>query len=134
MSNTFCFYEIGNFQNIRKNMSDHFYVIRENHTGECKFFRPTEINNIEIIIRFHFSFSPESVRWYLTHNKVRTGKKVLRRIARRNGKPEPDMDAIDKILSKNLLSTKESMLKYNYVSLIRNRSTRYKAFILHFMW
>lgn len=83
---------------------------------------------------FLFCFSPESVRWYLTHNKVRTGKKVLRRIARRNGKPEPDMDAIDKILSKNLLSTKESMLKYNYVSLIRNRSTRYKAFILHFMW
>ena len=43
-----------------------------------------------MMITFFFRFTPESIRWYITHDKIDKAEKELRDIARINKKEYPE--------------------------------------------
>ena len=56
-----------------------------------------------VMIIFFFRFTPESTRWYITHDKIDKAEKELRDIARINKKEYPEeMIKVPVTSSKNL--------------------------------
>ena len=51
---------------------------------------PSDGDILLINYPFLFRFTPESIRWYITHGKIEKAEKELRDIARTNGKEYPD--------------------------------------------
>ena len=77
------------------------------------------------------SFIPESSRSLLTHGKVEEVRVILKRLAKWNGRVEPDLSLLDEVITKELDITK-SKKKYNYLSLLKFKSTRLKILLCSF--
>ena len=79
------------------------------------------------------SFIPESSRWLLTHGKFEEIRVILKRLAKWNGRVEPDLSLLDEIIVKELDITR-SKKKYSYLSLLKFKSTRLKILLCSYMW
>lgn len=58
---------------------------------------------------------------------------VLRRLAKRNNLPDPDLSALDEIMEKEIEDEKHKE-KHTYYTLLKLSSTGKKAIVLAFMW
>ena len=79
------------------------------------------------------SFIPESSRWLLTHGKFEEIRVILKRLAKWNGRVEPDLSLLNEISAKELDITR-SKKKYSYLSLLKFKSTRLKILLCSYMW
>ncbi|XP_057300027.1 solute carrier family 22 member 7-like isoform X1 [Hydractinia symbiolongicarpus] len=79
-------------------------------------------------------YSPESLRWLFIHGKKEEGIKSLRKIAKANRRPEPDIMSTKKLLEESFKPDKSSAAKYSYFVLLKRVTTRYKIIIFSYMW
>lgn len=79
-------------------------------------------------------FVPESIRWLFSQGKIEEGKELLKKLARRNRLPEPDLSKLDVILEKEISEEKNRALKYNYVTLFKYKITRWRCPLFGFLW
>ena len=86
-----------------------------------------------IINYFYCSFISESTRWLLTHGKYEEIRIILKKLAKRNGRKEPDLTILDEVIA-NELAIRQKQKKYTYLSLLKFRSTRLKIPLFSFMW
>ena len=79
------------------------------------------------------SFVPESVRWLISHGRMDEGKTILKKLAKRNGMPEPDFSKLDVIFEKEI-DEKNRALKYNYLTLFKYKISRWRVPLFGFLW
>ena len=80
-----------------------------------------------------FRFMPPSIRWLFTHGRYDEGKAVVKRIAKRNRLPEPDINLLEGAIKKMNAEIK-SEVKTSYLTLLTHRSTRVISLLLTYMW
>jgi len=72
-------------------------------------------------------FLPESARWLFIKGRQEEAIEVLKRMARWNRRDEPKIDSLD-------ISENTDPQTYTYITLFRNRSTRYPIIVCCMMW
>ncbi|XP_057316970.1 solute carrier family 22 member 7-like isoform X4 [Hydractinia symbiolongicarpus] len=80
------------------------------------------------------SFSPESIRWLFIKGKNEKAKSILKKLAARNKRPDPDFKEIDKVLEEKTKTNENSLIQYNYLTVLLKDATRKKALLFAFMW
>ena len=80
-----------------------------------------------------FRFMPPSIRWLFTHGRYDEGKAVVKRIAKTNRLPEPDINLLEGAIKKMNAEIK-SEVKTSYLTLLTHRSTRVISLLLAYMW
>ena len=96
--------------------------------GHTKMFYP-----LCLFIFFSKSFAPRSARWLFTHGRSEEGKEVIRQIAKRNRRPEPNFENLNKILKEEEEKERANSM-YTYLSLFKFPSTRKTTLLLSFCW
>ena len=74
-----------------------------------------------------------SICWLFTHGCYDEGKAVVKRIAKRNHLPEPDINLLEGATKKQNAET-ESEVKTSYLTLLTHRSARVISLLLAYMW
>ena len=74
-----------------------------------------------------------SIRQLFTHERYDEGKIVVKRTAKRNHLPEPDINLLEGAIKKMNAETK-SEVKTSYLTLLTHRSTRVISLLLAYMW
>ena len=73
---------------------------------------------------------PESFRWYVGHDRIKEAEKVIKRVARINGKPEPD---VTKFITQ-MLPEGVPDRKYSFLDLFRNRDLLKYTLLFSVAW
>ncbi|XP_041378319.1 solute carrier family 22 member 4-like [Gigantopelta aegis] len=78
-------------------------------------------------------FMPESIRWLAVKGRVSEAKALVTRIARINGRPEPDTTILEKIAAEEQRNH-AMLMTYSYLDLFRTRQLVKTTLILCFSW
>jgi len=79
-------------------------------------------------------FTPESIRWLLTHDKTDQAAKTLNRMAKINRRPPVNLSDIESIIATAKKEQKNKALKYNYLTLFKFKVTRWRVPVQGFIW
>ena len=80
-------------------------------------------------------FTPESIRWLLSHGKTEEAVKTLNKMAKINRRPSIKLTDIESIIAKEKIDVEKSKaLKYNYFTLFKFKITRWRVPILGVVW
>jgi hypothetical protein len=82
--------------------------------------KPSTCRKISIYIYFTIRFVPESYRWLLTNGKIKEAHAVISKIAKWNGKPEPNITELTTVveLHRKTINGK----KYTLIDVLRRPS------------
>ena len=100
---------------------------------DCQGNQHYTIQKANSINYFNYSFISESTRWLLTHGKYEEIRIILKKLAKRNGREEPDLTILDQVIA-NELAIRQKQKKHTYLSLLKFKSTRLKIPLFSFMW
>ncbi|XP_064613249.1 organic cation transporter protein-like [Liolophura sinensis] len=79
-------------------------------------------------------FIPESVRWLITHGKVDEAKSTLQRIAKFNGKPEPDLSNLEATVLSEVEAERRRAARYTYFDLFSSWEYSVKTLKFTCIW
>ncbi|KAJ8912957.1 hypothetical protein NQ315_000012 [Exocentrus adspersus] len=83
---------------------------------------------------FHWWLLPESPRWLLSQGKFKEAERILRKIARTNGK-HVSKDFISSYYKDiNNVTNKEKQEKYGIMDLFSSKNMRWKTMMITFLW
>ena len=102
-------------------------------TVDCQRNQHYTIQKANSINYFNYSFISESTRWLLTHGKYEEIRIILKKLAKRNGREEPDLTILDQVIA-NELAIRQKQKKHTYLSLLKFKLTRLKIPLFSFMW
>jgi len=83
---------------------------------------------------FFCRFVPESFRWYVGHDRIDDAKRVIRKMAKFNGKPLPDMDNFDDLQFKAEKEQEIDDRKYTFFDLVRTTHLRKITLLFLIIW
>ncbi|XP_053392449.1 organic cation transporter protein-like [Mercenaria mercenaria] len=80
-----------------------------------------------------YRFIPESFRWYVGHDRYKDAESIIKKVARINGKPAPDLSEIY-TMGKALKKEKETDKKYSFWDIAKSKELRKYTVLLIFVW
>lgn len=78
-------------------------------------------------------FVPESFRWYVGHDRFKDAQNVIKKVARVNGKPVPNVSG-NCLKKKSLDEANLKDKKYSFFDIARNRQLRIYTLLLVMVW
>ncbi|XP_060576896.1 organic cation/carnitine transporter 2-like [Ruditapes philippinarum] len=75
-------------------------------------------------------FVPESFRWYVGHDRIRDAENIIKKVARVNGKPAPEIFS----LRNDINDTHDTDKKYTFWDLANDRQLRKYSLLLIIVW
>ena len=86
-----------------------------------------------MLLVFSLSFTPRSPRWLFTHGRIDEGKEVIKYLAKKNKRPEPNFEDLNEIIEAEKEKEKSNK-SFSYITLFTSPLIRKKLFLLGFTW
>jgi hypothetical protein len=88
---------------------------------------------IERLSSYRYSFVPESVRWLIQKRRFEEARTIIRRMAKVNKKPVPDLDLLERI-SMRQNTEKDMEARYTYFDLFSTVTLASRTLVVMFCW